>query len=241
MKQMILDEVAKSKRMEKITKNREKRHKMTDQVDPEVTEPEADPDHTSTQSTVPLLCITNTNNQAHINTDHIFSTSLVNDKRTKAYERAFTLGMSICPVDRPLTDSNIFNELEGNRFTELMSATDLLKIQTSNNTSVVVTIDQFYQIIDIQRNTDIANVVKMCRHLFGFNTLCDQDQLILLKHGSLEIHSMRSITYYDSDRQYWTMNLDERNALIITMDFIKTAESELYLEFKEFITNVCAA
>ncbi|CAG2101821.1 unnamed protein product [Medioppia subpectinata] len=160
------------------------------------------------------------------------------DYKVRTYERAFALGMSVMSVARPVTDySTQFNELEGNRFRELSYATQILAISLSTGTvQPVMSAEEFLMIIDLQKLHDIKNVVKMCKMLVSFKGICDHDKITLLKYGAHEVHCMRSITYYDIANESWTINLNDKKAMVLRLDFIK--DSEIYCDFREYINNI---
>ncbi|CAG2101554.1 unnamed protein product [Medioppia subpectinata] len=78
------------------------------------------------------------------------------------YEKAFILGMNVMSIARPITDRNIFNELEGNRFRKLLNATNKPETQLSRNinTLPVKTYKDFMKISDIQREIDIKYLAR---------------------------------------------------------------------------------
>ncbi|XP_054162241.1 nuclear hormone receptor HR96-like [Oppia nitens] len=159
--------------------------------------------------------------------------------KSSTYKRALKMGISIIPVTRHIADySRTFNELEGYRFRELMSAAKQLEIIAATNICEIVSMEEFFAAIDTLKINDIQNVTKVCKSITGFIDIPSEDQIVLLKYGSLEIHTMRSICYYNHDSQYWTINLNNNNAMILHMDFVKFAETHLHNDFRDYINNL---
>ncbi|CAG2101555.1 unnamed protein product [Medioppia subpectinata] len=84
------------------------------------------------------------------------------DVNEMLYEKAFILGMNVMSIARPITDRNIFNELEGNRFRELLIAMNITDNQLLGNinTLPVETYNDFVKIADIQREIDIKYLAR---------------------------------------------------------------------------------
>ncbi|CAG2162875.1 unnamed protein product [Oppiella nova] len=193
----------------------------------------------STSSTCTSICVDKICDNNLVNT----SMTSTHDSNEKLYERAFTLGMDVLSIARPITDYNTtFNELEGNRFTELISAANIMipKLSTNINKTYVSTVEGFLRVIDIQRESDVKNVVKVFKRLMCATEICEQDKVILLKYGASEVHCMRCITYYDYDNQRWTNYLDDNNAVILSMDFVRQIEpdNETHVIFQDYVNKL---
>ncbi|CAG2174492.1 unnamed protein product, partial [Oppiella nova] len=196
-----------------------------------------------------IVTSTSTTTSTSMSIDNVYNNILdisfkSNDNcNEKLYERAFTLGMDVMSIARPITDYNTtFNELEGYKFTELISAANIMtaNVSTNINTSHVYTFDDFLRVIDVRREYDIKNVVKVFKRLMCASEICEQDKVILLKYGASEVHCMRSITYYDYDTQSWTTNLDDKNALVLSMDFVRQTEphNETHILFRDYVNTM---
>ncbi|CAG2101556.1 unnamed protein product, partial [Medioppia subpectinata] len=83
------------------------------------------------------------------------------DVNEMLYEKAFILGMNVMSIARPITDHNIFNELEGNRFWELLITMKKDNQLSGNiNTLPVETYNDFIKIADISRELDIKYLAR---------------------------------------------------------------------------------
>ena len=105
----------------------------------------------------------------------------------------------IVPVSRPITDyNNNFNENEFLRLQELLSATNHMQ----RNYIPVATeepkqFSDFLNCLHRKCENDIPVIVKMCQSLRGFNTICESDQISLLKLGTREAILFRSVVTID--------------------------------------------
>ncbi|CAG2161849.1 unnamed protein product, partial [Oppiella nova] len=151
----------------------------------------------------------------------------------------------VVPVGRPITDyNNNFNENEFSRLNELLAATSHLQ----RNFIPFVTSEptEFYDCVHTILNKcekDIPNMVKMCKSLRGFNTVCDSDQISLLKLGGLEMIMLRSIVTYDGLTDSWIVYEDDNKSSRVSLNmWIKdpdpTISVGLYEEHKKYITNM---
>ncbi|CAG2177649.1 unnamed protein product [Oppiella nova] len=107
----------------------------------------------------------------------------------------------------PITDtSNQFNELESNRLTELLNALQKMQIYSFNMTKTkdpthLRDSHEAWVIIMSQNERAIQEVVNMSKCLQGFNNLCENDRIILIKYSSIEIDILRMIMCFDFEQQ----------------------------------------
>ncbi|CAG2103685.1 unnamed protein product [Medioppia subpectinata] len=122
------------------------------------------------------------------------------------------LNQSVIPIMRPISDySNTFNELEGNRLTELLSALKNIDYMMSGNKSS--NIDN-YIINDIREATELKtkineiifkDTVKVCKALNAFKYLSLSDQMVLFKYSAPEIMVLRMVLGYNFEHNYWSI------------------------------------
>jgi len=81
---------------------------------------------------------------------------------------------------KPITDyNNQFNELEGNRLSELLDALKIMMspvVNVNDNEVNAYSVDPFNLILRYHEN-GLQNIVKMAKHLNAFKSLCEHDQL----------------------------------------------------------------
>ena len=53
----------------------------------------------------------------------------------------------------------------------------------------------------------LAVIVQMAKRLNGFKSLCEHDQLVLIKYASIEIVVLRMILYFDFNELCWSFNI----------------------------------
>ncbi|XP_054169174.1 uncharacterized protein LOC128966351 [Oppia nitens] len=147
--------------------------------------------------------------------------------------------IKVC-IDRPLTDyNNNFNELEGNRITELLNAMKTFKkpfgpIVSQTNTyreSLCAYSEHLEQVI-IK-----LGVISKCLQLF--NSINLNDQIALIKYGSIEISCLRSIIGYNDDTKQIVLpdeNPDE--SVIVKIDTINDNKQYLYKAFIKFYEKI---
>ncbi|CAG2173008.1 unnamed protein product [Oppiella nova] len=114
----------------------------------------------------------------------------------------------VVPISSPITDySNQFNELEGNKLSELLDALKVLQISdVSTDYSIVNNCVDALNIIIGKIDDKIANVVKMSKRLDGFNNMCENDQMVVIKHSAFEIDILRMILRFNFEDQYFIVN-----------------------------------
>ncbi|EEC11854.1 nuclear hormone receptor 48, putative [Ixodes scapularis] len=105
------------------------------------------------------------------------------------------------------------------------SSDDLLESSSSDSPSLV----------DVINMTDhaIRRLIKMSKRITAFKSLCQEDQVALLKGGSTELMLLRSVMSYDAERDCWK-GPDPR-LMSIKLDILKEARGNVYEEHKRFI------
>ncbi|CAG2168562.1 unnamed protein product [Oppiella nova] len=209
-KEWILNDEQKSIRRNKIEENRRKRKSSGDG------ETDSSPKSMDT-------------NSSHDSSDHKSekSNSDAPDGETKAasiaipesvYAKTAEFEMSLIPIARPVTDlTDKFNDLEMTRLAELLNATHILKSPVVPITSEAMTMDDGCNVWRYKCEQEILKIIKMSKCLDSFQKLCENDQIALVKYGSIEIYCLRLTLHYNFDKEYWTLvtkpkaikNLDE--------------------------------
>ncbi|CAG2114441.1 unnamed protein product [Medioppia subpectinata] len=107
---------------------------------------------------------------------------------------------SIVPMFREITDYNGLNELENNRISELTSAA-------------------------VQESL-IMDMVNFTKSLSGFNTICIEDRVALLKYGSNELLSLLGFKFYDKLTDNFYFPLDDESCIQISMDVLQSTHTK---------------
>ncbi|CAN7987026.1 unnamed protein product [Ixodes hexagonus] len=118
-------------------------------------------------------------------------------------------------------------EPEMNRILELATANEVLKVPLA--------CDPEPSLVDVINMTDhaIRRLIKMSKRIAAFKSLCQEDQVALLKGGSTELMLLRSVMSYDAERDCWK-GPDPR-LMSIKLDILKEARGNVYEEHKKFI------
>lgn len=118
-------------------------------------------------------------------------------------------------------------DLELARIQELATANEVLKLPLA--------CDPDPSLVDVINMTDhaIRRLIKMSKRIAAFKSLCQEDQVALLKGGSTELMLLRSVMSYDAERDCWK-GPDPR-LMSIKLDILKEARGNVYEEHKRFI------
>lgn len=121
----------------------------------------------------------------------------------------------------------MLTEAEMNRIQELATANEVLKLPLA--------CDPEPSLVDVINMTDhaIRRLIKMSKRIAAFKSLCQEDQVALLKGGSTELMLLRSVMSYDAERDCWK-GPDPR-LMSIKLDILKEARGNVYEEHKRFI------
>lgn len=119
-------------------------------------------------------------------------------------------------IARPVTDyNNTLSESEGLKLMELLytmkethqySCLDVVKEPAIENACMAWA---------LKCQSDTQKIIKMFKNLKAFAALSENDQLALVKYGSVEAYIMRLVLHYDFEKRYFRLeyvrpHLDER-------------------------------
>ena len=127
--------------------------------------------------------------------------SLINQILLNNYE------LKVLTIIRPITDyNNNFNEMEGLRLSELLSAANALNIPTGK--LVFNTIGSYERLEAIVRNWELLThkLIQLSKLLTQFNDICSDDQIALIKYGCIEMCCLRQTVAYDLVNRYLKIN-----------------------------------
>ena len=120
-------------------------------------------------------------------------------------------------IFRPLTDyRNNLTETESNVFTELINATKFLTVLISKEvSSEIKTYLEALHWVGFKWDQEIRKIIRTAKNLRAFKGICKNDQVNLLKFGSVEIAFFRSVICYEHQTETWNL------ALVIINIFLK--------------------
>lgn len=123
------------------------------------------------------------------------------------------------------------SETEQNKLDELIIANEILKMPL-----IFGVPDP--SLLDVINMTDhaIRRLIKMSKKINGFKTLCQDDQIALLKGGCTELMILRSVMSYDPEKDCWHGPQGPKT-MSIKVDILKEAKGNVYEEHKRFINS----
>jgi len=87
-------------------------------------------------------------------------------------------------------------------------------------------------------NLAIKRIILMTKQLSSFSNLCQEDQVVLVKGGCLELMLLRSVLTFNSEKKTW--QLPDRMGKELSMDVLKEASMHgvnLYEEYQRFASS----
>ena len=127
--------------------------------------------------------------------------------------------MTVNPMVNPISELYAdFNEIELNRLIELRRAArnaidkPLNKITNEYQQKVIdaflknaITCEDVVKLMAIYFEQNVQKSITFGKNLSAFKSLCENDQVALIKYGGIEICSIRSVRYFNFEEQYWTL------------------------------------
>jgi len=120
----------------------------------------------------------------------------------EAYKKALELELAVLPIPRPI-HTNVFNETEGMRFTELIQVTSCFRSPIPKCTSQVFNFTDAVTVLIKKCDEEVREVVQAFKKLNAFRSMCESDQLLLLKYGAIQMICMRAVHCYDDSTENW--------------------------------------
>ncbi|CAG2118650.1 unnamed protein product [Medioppia subpectinata] len=131
---------------------------------------------------------------------------------------------AIVPMFREITDYNGLNELENNRISELTSAAVVFDYKMPNN--VVIKINTFTEMVincSAKQECLIMDMVNFTKSLSGYNSVCAEDRVTLMKYGFNELTSIQGFRFYDKLTHNFYVPLNDDKSVQINMNVMLTA------------------
>lgn len=139
----------------------------------------------------------------------------------------------------PVRD-NPLNEVELAKIQELVTANKALLAPLSEDGPLSHHYDiDDPSLVSVLNLTDIAirRMIKMAKKLAAFKTLCQEDQIALLKGSCTELMILRSIMSYDPEKQCWKIRQTDSYVNHIKVEILKEARGNVYEEHQRFIQS----
>ncbi|CAG2101855.1 unnamed protein product [Medioppia subpectinata] len=117
---------------------------------------------------------------------------------------------AIVPIFREITDYNGLNALENNRLSELSSAAVVFNYKISNNIIQVNNLEEMLRICGRRQDDSLKDMVTFTKCLSGYNRICAEDRVALMKYGFNQLLSIRILKYYNKTTGNFYIPFDER-------------------------------
>ncbi|CAG2100791.1 unnamed protein product [Medioppia subpectinata] len=137
----------------------------------------------------------NSDNYTQNSLTHYYSPESVGEKVVLGYE------MPVIPIARPIDGhKSDFNEIEIYIITELIQSTEFRSFGTN---SVFISDNNGFNFIFAEKfDKYVRNVTQAVKGLTAFNTICEDDRILLLKYSCIEVIFLRSILCLNDTADY---------------------------------------
>ena len=109
-------------------------------------------------------------------------------------------------ITKPLTYNFDFNTIQYKVFSELVNATNIIKVPKCKIiTSEIQCLTEASRLMTWSLEQEIKKLLVFCKHLPQFKSLCDHDQLALFKYGCIEVINMRAVVFFNQQGNYWNL------------------------------------
>ncbi|CAG2165432.1 unnamed protein product [Oppiella nova] len=136
---------------------------------------------------------------------------------------------------KTLTDYNGINQLESRRIDELLVATNVFNTELSDNNVEIRDPNEYMLVTNQKYEKIIQTIVDFTKRLDGFQKLCVEDQMSLVKYGCLELNFLRSLLYFDEQTQEYRFPLTDTRTLKVSLEALKEHRMETYYPLKIFM------
>ncbi|CAG2170970.1 unnamed protein product [Oppiella nova] len=161
----------------------------------------------------------------------------------KTYDKVVEMELAVLPIPSAVTDNNSLNSVEFSRLSELFRLMGSLdrprpepKLMAQNGQQVA---DFFIHRFEYF----IQKFVSVAKSLSAFQSICENDQIALIKYSSFEALLMRTAVNFDYDQEFWTFIHDEQNSIVCKLDLLKDLfhEYDGYSVFRSFFRKFGSA
>ncbi|CAG2175506.1 unnamed protein product, partial [Oppiella nova] len=143
--------------------------------------------------------------------------------------------LAVIPMCKTLTDYNGINQLESRRIDELLVATNVFNTELSDNIVEIRDPNEGFRVTNQKYEQGIQTIVDFTKRLDGFQKLCLEDKISLVKYGCLELNFLRSLPYFDEQTQEYRLPLTNNSTLKVTLESFKEHRMPTYYPLKLFM------
>ncbi|CAG2100618.1 unnamed protein product, partial [Medioppia subpectinata] len=150
-------------------------------------------------------------NLIYNNSDKQIMQTVINDtdlnnttnNHIQCYKQNLSQELSIIYISNELTDYNGLKQLEINRISELMMASDVLNYPLISNglTYKMENLEELIKKFSYMNEKLITDIISFTKGLMGFNNMCADDRLALVKYNTKDIISICTLRHYDRETE----------------------------------------
>ncbi|XP_043236008.1 nuclear hormone receptor HR96-like isoform X1 [Amphibalanus amphitrite] len=150
--------------------------------------------------------------------------------------KALRAEFSDTQLREPVLPTGALNRAERDKIDELFEAEQALMAPLNEDNMFVNLVNTDPSLINVINLCDIAirRLIKMSKKISSFRSLCQRDQIALLKGGCTELMILRSVTTYDAENNSWNIRANETDYTSIKLNVLKKAPYDVYEEHKQF-------
>ncbi|CAG2100619.1 unnamed protein product [Medioppia subpectinata] len=132
-----------------------------------------------------------------------------------SYEQIISHELPIIPISSGLTDYNGLKQLEINRISELMRASVVFNYPLISNglTYKIENLEQLMRDFSYLDENLITDIISFTKGLMGFNNMCADDRLALVKYNTKDLISISTLRHYDRETGSFITPIGNNHAL----------------------------
>ncbi|XP_054152877.1 nuclear hormone receptor HR96-like [Oppia nitens] len=174
-------------------------------------------------------------------TEMIENNNKYNGISDSVYQKAIEMEFSSIPFKEFSVEE--FNRFESFRINELRTAIIDLnnRVYGKCNNNYQIT-NEVNDVIDVTKllamkcDQAIRKLVVMSKKINSFGSLCQHDQIALMKAGCFEMLIIRSIQNYNYEHDYWAVIMDQNNVTKLKLEVFKQYQKgNLYEAHRKFM------
>ncbi|CAG2162073.1 unnamed protein product [Oppiella nova] len=143
------------------------------------------------------------------------------------------------PILRPINTYKDLNEIECKHLLDLYLASKVFHFPKTNMKYIHITnIIEFYINWCNRIEMDTQCIVSLAKELTSNVDICLNDQIALVKYGSMEISVLRANYNYDLQTENWTIYLNNDNSCISSVHILKDEKRNLYGVYKSHFNKI---
>ncbi|CAG2111893.1 unnamed protein product, partial [Medioppia subpectinata] len=158
-------------------------------------------DETIAANILHIECYISDTNCSNTSSTKITAITAKDQISDETYDKVVEMELSVLPIPQvPVNDISSLNEVEWGRLTELFQLTADLHRPRPETRLVARDGRQVAQFFATKFESFVGRFVNVMKRLSAFQTICENDQIALIKYSSIEALLMRTALYFDYDQ-----------------------------------------